>query len=78
MYYKLMVERILLVLLLCGVQGFNFTEYAFKYNKKYKNIEEWNYRKWIFDSNVTMINRVNAENRGYTLAVNNFTDWTSS
>ena len=71
-----MIGTILLVLLLCGVQGYNFTEYALKFNKKYKNVEEWYYRKWIFDSNLTMINQVNAENRGYTLAVNNFTDWT--
>lgn len=53
-----------------------FEEYVVKYNKKYKDIEEYEYREKVYCENVKKIEEINAQNLSYKLGINKFTDIT--
>ena len=72
-----MLNKIFVLLLLSySVVGYNFTDYVAEFHKTYANADEWLFRQGLFEANYTVIVTTNAQNLGYTLAVNNFTDWT--
>lgn len=53
-----------------------FEEYIGKYAKNYVTLEEYNFRKSIFDSNMEYVRRENAKGHSYILGATQFADWT--
>ncbi|XP_062021130.1 senescence-specific cysteine protease SAG39-like [Rosa rugosa] len=48
-----------------------------KYDRRYKNREEWEYRFGIYQSNVELVDFVNSQNLSYKLTDNKFADMTN-
>ncbi|KAK8503167.1 hypothetical protein V6N13_025922 [Hibiscus sabdariffa] len=54
----------------------SFARFAYKNGKKYENVEEMKLRFQIFKDNYDLIRSTNRKGLPYTLAVNQFADWT--
>jgi hypothetical protein len=67
---------ILLFIVISIVQCQNFEQYATKYNKKYENEHEKNFRRQLYQKKWAMINEVNSQNLRYKMGENKFTDRT--
>ncbi|KDP33917.1 hypothetical protein JCGZ_07488 [Jatropha curcas] len=53
-----------------------FARFAYRYGKRYKTEEEMKLRFAIFSENLDLIRSTNKKGLPYTLAVNDFADWT--
>lgn len=56
--------------------AFSFARFAYKHGKRYENPEEMKLRFQIFKDNLDLIRSTNRKGLPYTLAVNQFADWT--
>ncbi|GMJ07297.1 hypothetical protein like AT3G45310 [Hibiscus trionum] len=54
----------------------SFARFAYKHGKKYETVEEMKLRFQIFKDNYDLIRSTNRKGLSYTLAVNQFADWT--
>ncbi|CAM8981586.1 unnamed protein product [Rhodiola kirilowii] len=57
-------------------RALTFARFAHKYGKRYETAEEIKLRFEIFRDNLKLIRMSNKKERSYTLAVNEFADWT--
>ncbi|KAA8523326.1 hypothetical protein F0562_009749 [Nyssa sinensis] len=57
-------------------QALSFARFAHRYEKKYETVEEMKLRFSIFSENLKLIRSHNKKGLLYTLAVNQFADWT--
>ncbi|CAM8972020.1 unnamed protein product [Rhodiola kirilowii] len=57
-------------------RALTFARFAHKYGKRYETAEEIKLRFEIFRDNLKLIRMSNKKERSYTLAVNEFSDWT--
>ncbi|CAM8977540.1 unnamed protein product [Rhodiola kirilowii] len=57
-------------------RALTFARFAHKYGKRYETTEEIKLRFEIFRDNLKLIRMSNKKERSYTLAVNEFADWT--
>jgi len=62
--------------LLAVASAANFASFMRSYNKVYSSPQELQSRRRIFEENLALIERVNSENRGYSLDLNEFADLT--
>ncbi|MBA0693930.1 hypothetical protein Goari_004269 [Gossypium aridum] len=53
----------------------SFARFAYKHGKRYENVEEMKLRFQIFKGNLDLIRSTNKKGLPYTLAVNQFADW---
>lgn len=53
-----------------------FNKFIPQYNKNYKNQQEYNSRKAIFQQNLAMVLNHDPEVEGFEIALNKFSDWT--
>ncbi|KAA8534771.1 hypothetical protein F0562_029787 [Nyssa sinensis] len=60
----------------CRAHVLSFARFAHRYEKKYENAEEIKLRFSIFSENLKLIRSHNKKGLPYTLAVNQFADWT--
>ncbi|GAB4838046.1 hypothetical protein Ancab_027574 [Ancistrocladus abbreviatus] len=54
----------------------SFARFAYRYGKRYETIEEMKLRFEVFKGNLKLIRSTNRQGLPYTLAVNEFADWT--
>ncbi|XWS48020.1 hypothetical protein CRYUN_Cryun13aG0036100 [Craigia yunnanensis] len=54
----------------------SFARFAYKHGKSYENVEEMKLRFQIFKDNLDLIRSTNKKGLPYTLALNQFADWT--
>ncbi|XVF48887.1 hypothetical protein PTKIN_Ptkin03bG0224500 [Pterospermum kingtungense] len=57
-------------------QAISFARFAYKHGKRYEDVEEMRLRFQIFRDNLDLIRSTNKKGLPYTLAVNQFADWT--
>ncbi|KAK6236576.1 hypothetical protein SCA6_011913 [Theobroma cacao] len=56
--------------------AFSFARFAYRHGKTYESVEEMKLRFQIFKDNLDLIRSTNKKGLPYTLAVNQFADWT--
>lgn len=70
--------RLLIAAVLCSaIICYDFTDYIAEFRKSY-SAEEYPLRKANFDANYSRILEANSLNMGYTLKVNEMTDWSQA
>jgi hypothetical protein len=69
---------LLMAALLQGIFCYNFSDYVQQFGKNYSTPEEISYRKSNFDQNYSKILLFNSQGNGYTLRVNEMTDWSQA
>lgn len=65
----------LLLFVLSSCLCYDFVDFVIEFHKDYAD-HEYLFRMALFNANYSLIRQANQAGSGYTLAVNNWTDWT--
>ncbi len=68
----------LLLCLLVLASGMPYEQYLIEYDKKYSTPEEIQVHREAYFKKIAFIDETNSQNLGYSLGINNFTDWTDA